>query len=124
MKIKMNTCYAGPDGVYGIGSIRDVPEQLAVQLVSDGFAKYCGSVIPEATAATVATLDDMMYPELVAACKEAGLATNGKKKALRARLKELEEQKALEEADKEADDQPPGDENTTLTTPENTAERT
>lgn len=44
MKIKMTTCSASPDGVHGIGSIRDVPESKAVELVSGGFAEYVGSV--------------------------------------------------------------------------------
>ncbi len=114
----MNTASAGPDHNVGIGGIRDVSEKLAVQLVSGGFAKYCGSVVPEATAATVVTLDDMRYPELVAACIEAGLDPKGKKKELLARLK------ALDEQDDEGGDQPPVDENATLETPENTAVRT
>ena len=113
----MNTASAGPDHNVGIGGIRDVSETLAVQLVSGGFAKYCGSVVPNPTAATTATLDDMTYPELVAACIEAGLDLKGKKKELRARLK------ALKEAEDEGGDQPPVDENATLETPETTAVR-
>lgn len=44
MKIKMTTCSANPDGVNGIGSIRDVTESKAVELVAGGFAEYVGSV--------------------------------------------------------------------------------
>ncbi len=117
MKVKMNTASAGPDHNIGIGGIRDVPEHVAVQLVGDGFAKYCGSVVPNPTSATVVTLDDMTYPELVAACKKAGLSAEGRKKELRARLK------ALEEQDDEGRGQPPVDENATLETPETTAVR-
>lgn len=38
MKIKLKTRAAGPDGVYGIGAVIDVPDKQAKQLVADGYA--------------------------------------------------------------------------------------
>ncbi len=117
MKIKMKTASAGPEGVHGVGSIRDVPEKLAVQLVDDGFAEYVGSVETEDDPETV-SLDDMPFKQLRALCKQRGLSAKGGKATLIERLL------AKEQAEDDADDQPPVDENTTLGTPENTAVRT
>lgn len=118
MLIKMTSTWGTTGGVIPIGREIDVPEQQAVQLVGDGFAKYVGPVDLPVKEAVVVSLDDMMYKELVAACKKAGINASGKKKELRARLK------ALEEVDEVDDDQPPVDERAILDTPENTAVRT
>jgi len=40
----MITTWASPEGVHCAGSIDDVPEKLAVELVTGGFAKYAGPV--------------------------------------------------------------------------------
>ena len=117
MKIKMKTCSAGPEGVHGVGSIRDVPEKKAVQLVGDGFAEYVGSVEKEGGPETV-SLDDMKHKDLQALCKKRHVSAKGGKATLIERLL------AKEQAEDDADDQPPVDENTTLGTPENTAVRT
>lgn len=114
MKIKMTHTMAGPEGITPIGRVIDVPEQKAVQLVGDGYAEYAGPVAQDISAAPEVTLDDMMYKDLQAACRKAGVSDKGKKKELRARLK------ALEEVD---DDQPSVDERAVLPVSENTALR-
>lgn len=38
MKIKLKTRAAGPEGVWGIGAVLDLPEAQAKQLVDGGYA--------------------------------------------------------------------------------------
>ena len=116
MKIKMITCSAGPEGVHAIGSIRDVPEKEAIHLVGGGFAEYVGSVETEDDPETV-SLDDMSHKQLQALCKKRGLSAKGSRDTLIERLL------AKEQAEDDADDQPPVDETATLETLENTAVR-
>ena len=40
----MLATYASPEGMHCFGSIDDVPEKLAVELVAGGFAEYAGPV--------------------------------------------------------------------------------
>ena len=108
---------AGQEGVHQINSIRDVSEKLAVQLVGDGFAEYVGSVEKEGEP-EAESLDDMKHKDLQAMCKKKGLSAKGSRDTLIERLL------AKEQAEDDADDQPPVDENTTIETPENTAVRT
>ena len=43
MKIKLRTTYASPKITAVSGSIIDVPEKEAVELVSGGYAEYCNA---------------------------------------------------------------------------------
>lgn len=112
MKIEMTAISAGPGGVHKIGDARDVPEQQAVELVAGGFAKYAGSVEPEAEPPT---LESMSHDKLKTLCKVKGLSIRGNRETLIERLR------AKKQFEDDVDDQP--DERAVMETPENTAIR-
>lgn len=121
----MTHTMAGPEGITPIGRIVDLPEQKAVQLVTDGFATYVGPVpdAAEIAEAMASEFDEIGRVELREMCKAKGLSAKGGKPALIARLE------AAKQAEEDSDDQPDkdsdeqvdegSDENTSLETPEN-----
>lgn len=105
MEIRVTT---GAIDEHQLGEIADYPDDVAMRLVSRGFAEPVGGMLPEepekAGEAESANIEDMKLDELKERCREMGLPTSGKKGDLVARIQEAE---AVEDGETDDDDEPP-----------------
>lgn len=80
MKIRMKSISAGPDGVFGIGALRELPDAEAAELVKGGYAEAAEPSVPERATLAPALekrLDRMKKEELIALAATMGVTLKG-----------------------------------------------
>ncbi len=89
MLIKAKKTIAGPLGIICAGKVGELPEKLAVSLVSKGCAEYIDA--PPDGVDTGPRIEDLLKRELIDLCKAKGIQATGNRDTLIKRLLEAEE---------------------------------